>query len=238
MKFRNAARPAVLVLSSVLVLSALSMVMIPDAAEAVETITLRSGNAPANQPDPSITMLTGTPGGALLPNPFTASDFAAACSGPNATVTVPISVWLQQLACDPMAQWIGIDWQNSPGSALYCQSFDIQTCCIESATLSFCWSADDNLGDALYGGANPDGVYLNGVAVSPSITGGNYAAETQAGPVDVTSLVQCGINQLQVYNRDAGFAVSGVIYTATLDIIECMSPAEDSSWSSIKALYK
>ncbi len=109
MKFRNTARPAVLVLTGVLVLSALSMVVIPDVAMAVETITLRSGNAPANQPDPNITMLTGTPGGALSPNPFTPADFAAACSGPNATVTVPISVWLQQLACDPLAQWIGID---------------------------------------------------------------------------------------------------------------------------------
>jgi hypothetical protein len=194
MKVRNCARSAVAVIGGVLVLSVLALVAMPDVAAAVETITLRSGNAPAYSPDPFITMLTGTPG--------------------------------------------GIDALNSPGSALYCQSFDIQTCCIESATLSFCWSADDNLGDALYGGANPDGVYLNGVAVSPSITGGSYATETQVGPVDVTSLVQCGVNQLQVYNRDAGFAVSGVIYSATLDITECASPVEGSSWGNIKALYR
>ncbi len=50
--------------------------------------------------------------------------------------------------------------------------------------------------------------------------------------------MQCGANQLQVYNRDAGFAVSGVIYSATLEITECMSPVEDSSWGNIKALYK
>ncbi len=151
-------RKVVVVLAGVLVLPVLAAIATSDVAAAVETVTLRSGNAPAYSPDPSITLISGGGGGALSPNPFTAADFAAACSGPtNATVTVPLSVWLQQLPCDPLAQWIGIDAFNSPGSALYCHAFDIQTCCIESATLRFCWSADDNLGDALYGGANPDG---------------------------------------------------------------------------------
>ncbi len=66
----------------------------------------------------------------------------------------------------------------------------------------------------------------------------SYGAETQVGPVDVTSLVHCGSNQLEVYNRDAGFSVSGVIYSATLEIVECNSPVSNSSWGAVKALYR
>ncbi len=205
---------------------------------AAETVVLRSGNAPIGSPDPQINMLVGVGSTALSPLPFTAADFAAACAGRPAIVMTPHGAWLQQLACDPLARWIGTDPVGTPASALYCQNFTVQTCCIKSATLNFCWSGDDALGDGIYGGPNLDGVYINGVAVTPSINTGSYAAETQVGGVDVTSLLHCGSNQLQIYNRDAALVVSGVIYTATIDIQECIVPTEPTTFGRIKALYR
>lgn len=223
--------------ASGVMLLVLGLVFVGNTAFA-EFVNLHSGNGPANSPDPLISVLIGSGGAPLSAAPFTTSDFAAACGGQNAMVVVPISVWAQGLPCDPNAQWVGIDMYSTPASALYCQGFDVETCCIESATLNFCWVTDDGLGDALYGGSNPAGVYLNGIAVSPSIDGGNYGTETFSGPIDVTSLVHCGGNELQVYNRDAGYVVSGVMYSATIDIIECSTATEEASWSLVKPLYR
>jgi hypothetical protein len=227
-------------LSFALALGACLIVQSVGTAAASEVIVLRSGNAPAGLPDPFIHMLVGSGGSPLSPMPFTPADFDAACMGPNAIVVGSIysPPWLGQLTCDPAAQWIGIDPFATPASALYCYPFEVQTCCICRATLSFCWVADDGLGDALYGGPNPAGVYLNGVAVAPMITGGNYAVETQAF-ADVTGLLHCGLNRLEVYNRDQGYSISGVMFSAMFDIIDCgASGTSASTWSTIKALYK
>lgn len=205
---------------------------------AAETVTLRSGNAPIGNPDPQINMWVGAGATALSAAPFTPAEFAAACTGHPAIVINPHPAWLQQLACDPQARWIGTDPVGTPASALYCQNFTVQTCCIQSAKMNFCWSGDDALGDGIYGGPNLDGVYINGVAVSPSINTGSYAVETQVGGVDVTALLQCGNNQLQIYNRDAAFVISGVIYSATIDIVGCVVPTEATTFSRIKSLYR
>jgi hypothetical protein len=212
--------------------------LIAGTAAASEVIVLRSGNAPAGNPDPFINMYVGAGGAPLSANPFTPSDFAMACDGTDAIViSQPTSAWAQHLDCDPEAQWIGIDAFATPASALYCQPFEIQTACIERAALTVCWATDDALGDSLFGGPNPAGVYVNGVAVSPMITGGNYATQTQSILTDVTSLVSPGMNYLQIYNRDAGFSVSGVIYSATLEIFECTVPTESTTWGEVKSLF-
>lgn len=203
-----------------------------------ELVSLRSGNAPVGGPDPQINMLVGSGGTALSAAPFGPADFAAACSGGSAIVINPHPAWLQQLPCDPLAQWIGTDPFGTPASALYCQAFDVQTCCIQKALMTFCWSGDDAIGDGIYGGPNLDGVYLNGVAVTPSINTGSYAAETVAGPTDVAALIHCGTNYLQVYNRDAAFVISGIIYSMTIDISGCTVPGETQSFGAIKTLYR
>jgi hypothetical protein len=207
-------------------------------AAANEVIVLRSGNATVGNPDPFINMTVGSGGVPLSPVPFTPGDFTLACEGTSAIVAQAYPVWLQQLTCDPEAQWIGTDGSATPASTLFCYPFEIQTPCIESANLSFCWAVDDVLGDSLAGGANPDGVYLNGVAVSPSIYGGAYTPETVAPLTDVTSLVSPGTNYLEVYVRDMGFVVSGVIFSATIEITEGPTPNEPSTWGSIKALFQ
>ena len=207
-------------------------------AAKAEVVVLRSGNAPIGNPDPQINMLVGSGATPLSASLFTAADFGAACSGRPALVITPHPAWAQQLSCDLQAQWIGTDPVGTPASALYCHNFNVQTCCIQSAKMNFCWSADDVIGDDIYGGPNLDGVYINGIPVSPSIAGGNYATPTQSGPVDITALLHCGNNQLQVYNRDAAFVISGVIYRATIDIVECSVPTTGPSFGTVKSLYR
>jgi hypothetical protein len=225
-------------LSTAVALSLCGLALASSLAVAAEVINLRSGNAAIGNADPQINALVGLGATPLSASLFTAADFAAACGPRSAVVIAPHPAWLAQLACDPLAQWIGTDAVASPASALYCQPFDVQTCCIESAVLTFCWAGDDALGDGIYGGPNLDGVYINGVAVTPSINTGSYAAQTTAGPLDVTALLHCGSNQLQVYNRDAAILVSGVIYSAVIDITECAVPTESNSFSNVKSLYR
>lgn len=208
------------------------------ASASAETVVLRSGGAPVGSPDPNTTVLVGSGGALLSPVPFTANDFAAACTGTSAIVCQPHPAWAPHLACDSLAQWIGIDAFATPASAMYCQNFNVQTCCIFRATLDFCWVTDDVLGDTYAGGPNPAGVYINGVAVTPIIEGGNYATDTIASGVDVTNLLHCGNNQLSIYNRDLGFTVSGVMFSATLEILDCEVSSESSNWGNVKALYR
>ncbi len=206
-------------------------------ASALEVITLRSGNAPMGNPDPMITVGVGSGAAPLSSVPFGPADFDQACDGPNAFVSTPHGAWAQGLECDPEARWIGIDANATPASALYCHTFRIQTECIDHASFSFCWTTDDILGDPAGGGPNPDGVYLNGVPISPSIFGGNYATQTVAPMADVTSLVVPGMNRLEIYNRDLGFIVSGVMYSARLEISECPVPTETTTWGAVKSLF-
>ncbi|MDP2325376.1 MAG: hypothetical protein Q8N51_15300 [Gammaproteobacteria bacterium] len=233
-------RDAVRMLPLVLALGVGHAAFFAGSADAVEIITVRSGNAPLGQPDPAITVFAGTGGAPLASALFASSDFDEACNGPQAVVGLGVpGAWAQGLACDPQARWVGIGITFAPRSALYCQAFTVDTCCIEQAFLTFCWTADDCLGDIpLHGGSNPPGVYLNGNPVTPTINGGTFATETVVGPIDVTGYLSCGRNYLQVYNRDTGFNYSGVMYSATLEIIECAVPSENTSWSQIKTLYR
>jgi len=202
-----------------------------------ETIVLRSGGGIALlSPDPNWTYLAGSPVIPLSAVPFTAADFAAALSGPSAIVVPPYgSAWLPSLVCDPLAQWISVSTSWGPASTLFARDFDVTTCCIVKATLTFCWAADDYLGDAAAGGANPSGVYLNQAPLP--IDGGNYATEFSS-TVDVTSLVHCGLNELHVYDRDGAAVVSGAMFNATLEITGCPLATERATWSKIKALYR
>ncbi|MEP7027306.1 MAG: hypothetical protein ABI960_01805 [Candidatus Eisenbacteria bacterium] len=205
------------------------------------TIVLRSGAVAPTAPDPTITFLVEPSGQCATPfaAAFSAADFAAADAGPPAWSLPAYGAWGANLWCDPVANWIS----TAPGwpsrSALYAVPFDVplpDPCCIEHATLDFCWMADDILGDpASYGGPNPLGVYLNGAGLP--IAGGNYGSATRV-IVDITSLLRCGQNHLYVYNRDLGCAVAGTNFSATINYVECTTPAKSSSWGAVRALYR
>jgi hypothetical protein len=224
---RTGLRGVVLALAGVVALSSVGH---------AATIVLRSGNAPVGQPDPLIRYLVEPSGscGVGFPAAFTAADFAAARTGPNANVVNPYPVWGASLACDPQARWIAPDPNLAPRSALFAYDFLVaDPCCYDKVTLDLCWIVDDWLGD-LDSGINT-GVYLNGVPLP--ITGGNHSTDTHA-IVDVTSIVHCGPNTLYIYNRDAGCVVSGLIFSATLDLRECLTPTSPGTWGKVKAQYR
>jgi hypothetical protein len=152
--------------------------------------------------------------------PFTPGDLNTPCQQGNAPVVIqPHPSWIQSLSCNPEARWIhtssGIfGLGDPPESVLYCIPVDIPFVFC-NAQLELCWAADDFLGDSI--GANPPnpiGAYINGVPLDPTFAGGNYTTETSA-IMNVTSLLSnVGMNNLVLYQRDAGHLVSGIIYSA------------------------
>lgn len=195
---------------------------------------LRSGGAAAGSPDPVVRQYPlATVCSAGYPTPFTNAEFTAAqSSAPAVVLSFVHPAWGQSLPCDPLAKWIGTDAGASPMSVLYSVDFYVPApCCIQSASLDFCWMSDDTLGDTI----NPDGVYVNGVPTG--ITGGNYATETNTSGVDITSAVHCGLNTLYIHNRDLACAVSGINFSATVKIVECTVPTSATTWSNVKTLY-
>jgi hypothetical protein len=202
-----------------------------------ETITLRSGQAAIGQLDPTFKISAGLPNLPLSNAAFTGDDFADVLAGPPARIVSATPTWVRPLSCDPLPQWIAVSTASIPRSALYGCEFEVAACCIESATLTVCYAADDYLGDYPTG-PNPAGVYLNSAPVTPIIGGGSFAAETSTGPVDITEMLQCGTNTFFMYARDVNAFVSGVIFSATIQIAECTVRTEATTWSRVKALYR
>jgi hypothetical protein len=203
------------------------------------TLTARSGGAPAGNPDPIVTQLDlATTCGAGYPGAFGAFEFNAALAGPPAVVLSFVHpLWIQGLPCDPLARWIGRDANATPMSSLY--AFDLVVpdgiipCCIGRATLDFCWSADDGLGDTI----NPAGLYLNWVPI-PSVQGGPFTAQHVVTGIDVTNFLHCGHNEFHIYDRDVACSVSGIIFSATLNILDCVDPTVRPTWGKLKAIYR
>jgi hypothetical protein len=54
----------------------------------------------------------------------------------------------------------------------------------------------------------------------------------------VTGLVHCGLNEIHVYNRDAAYVVTGVMFSVTLDIAECPLKTQQSTWGAVKKMYR
>lgn len=226
-------------------LAVLASLMTASGALALETHVLRtgqSGGAPGScgAADDSFTYVSNTTcGTALAANPFQAIDFNAAAAGPPARVITPIAQWGQSLQCDPDARWINsleTSCLGNPQSALYACPFVVAEPCQSTATVEVCWMVDDALGDSLYGGANPIGVYVNGTPLNALFVNGSYATETTATQSGVP--VSPGLNYLYVYQRDAGCAVSGLILSATISIEPCAVGTEAGTWGRVKSLYR
>jgi hypothetical protein len=217
------------------------------AAPALETHVLRTGQSSGvpgicGDADDSFTYLSNPAcAQAVLPGAFTAADFTAAQTGPAASVITPISAWGQALNCDADARWINSAIEpgsclGAAESALYACPFVVAEPCNPTATIEVCWMADDNIGDINFGGANPVGVYVNGTPLNSSFEGGSYSTETTASQSGVP--VNTGLNWLYVYQRDAGCAVSGLIFSATITIHPCVVSVEPGTWGRVKSLYR
>jgi hypothetical protein len=183
----------------------------------VEVVRLRSGGGQG------ITFLAAQgPMVPLLGTPFGQRTFADACGGLPAAQVNNTNSWLPSLPADPAARWISVDPVRTPRSTLFCHSFQVPACNLQSATLQFWWAADDQLGDPI-GGPNPIGVYLNGQPLS-GFSGGSYSAQTGLVHANVAPFLVSGTNSLQVYQRDLGASLGGVIYSAELAIVPCITP--------------
>jgi hypothetical protein len=213
--------------------AAAALALIAGAAQASEVITVRSGQVGGlpgfvGQPDDVITNLPNNPGGAPISlTPFTPADYAGAAGGPAAVVINPHPNWAPAIS-DPAARWI--NWQADgqiqpdgtfsgsglgvPGSALYAVPFFVTTAAATSGFLTLEFCVDDTGGDQGFGGGNPDFLYVNGVPTG--FSGGNYATPTlHTQLISITS----GQNYLYLYQRDAGFVVSGTIFSATIEVV-------------------
>ena len=217
-----------------LTFSALLVLSLPVAA--TENISFFSGNGPINTLDPIVRFIST--GACCNEFPaFTPGHFAAAASGPAATIIgAAHPFWTPDLSCNPgtdeAGQWVGVAPGGVPETALYAVTFNVQTTCILYAELHICWMVDDALGSP----NNPAGLYLNGNPI-PAVAGGNFATSTLAGPISVGAFLTPGLNTLYLYNADIGSAVSGVNFRVRLIVEECELPVEPSSWSGIKARF-
>jgi hypothetical protein len=199
------------------------------AAEIVQFRSGQSGGLPGTPGsfDDSIRINPwGNPGGApVLNTAFTLGDFVATDGGPAAVVVAPIAQWMGGQTAplsDPDARWI--NWtadpfgQGTAGSVLYSVPFWVNTSTITNAVLTFEGGADDVLGDWLFGGPNADGLYINGTPAGYQYVGFNYANPT-THVQNITGMISPGQNYLYFYQRDAGFGVSGIIFSGTIDIV-------------------
>jgi hypothetical protein len=204
-------------------------------ATALETINIASGQSsggpgPPGSLDDLVTYYSEGTAGTSLATVFD-TEFASALAGPAATVVAAHPVWLPGLTLgDPDARWINVHHDptfNGYGApaetALYAAPFTVTTPGTSLALLTVYSAADDGIGDALYGGPNPEGLYLNGVPLLGSGPGLGYGAESV-----YTALVTVnqGSNVLHIYGRDQGVGISGVIFSATITVIP-----EPATWT-------
>jgi hypothetical protein len=197
-------------------------------AHAFEIITVRSGQVGGlpglnGQVDDTVDYYFENSAGVPLATVFD-TEFAAADSGPSAIVIDPYFVWLPILPADPLARWINPEIYpfggggGNPYSALYSVPFNVTTPGTSNARLRVHVAVDDFLGDQspTWPGPNSDGLFLNGVVLPGSTNAGSSFQSSYLYNVTVNN----GLNHLYLYQRDAGFGLSGMIFSATVTIPE------------------
>ena len=181
----------------------------------------------------------------ILSTPFQAADFDSACAGAPAVVVIPDPfAWVQSLACDPDARWIAsqlshlypMQCAGERQSTLYCAPFTNQTECTVADSVRICWAVDDYLGDPpAFPGPNPGGIYVNGIDLGPSFSGLGANVERTAVAYNVP--LNPGVNRLEVYQRDAGCGIAGLILSA--HVYTCRPLAVQARpWGSVKSLFR
>jgi hypothetical protein len=198
-------------------------VLIASAASA-SIITVRSGQVGGFPGVPGQIDSTVRCIGIINPNSqpaYTPSTFAGQNSWPNPTIITPSFVWTPTLgALDPQARWINIDfmqdWYGYPISGLYSVPFFVPGSGAVPATLTLKLAVDDSLGDWSTVGNNPAGVYLNGAPLTPNYTAANYGTPTTY--TKAVTLNGGTTNYLQLYQRDIGASVAGIIFSADFNV--------------------
>lgn len=191
-----------------------------------EIITVRSGQVgglpgAVGQPDDTVRYLPINPPGApVSAGPFTPADFSGADTGPAAIVIAPFSgFWITGIS-DPAARWfnwgVATTGFGSPGSSLYAIPFFVASAGAIGGNLNLEYAVDDGAGDINWGGANPNFLYVNGVDMGYNGIAGNFAGSTfHSQFIPLTP----GWNTLYLYQRDQGVAVSGLIFSLSIDVV-------------------
>jgi len=196
-----------------------------------QAITLRSGNNsyPGN-PDPNITFYSSGDRsiGDGPSGQFSSAAFASAASGTHAQVVSPCVCWLPGLSADPLAQWIAVDANSSPLSALYAYPFNVPGQ-VTSASMTLNFAVDNNLGELAGVTGSPAsvnsvaGLYLNGTALAgtsglpPTNDGSAFTSQWTYTSGDISSLLTTGNNFLYFYQYDWG-GIAGSIFSATINL--------------------
>ena len=176
--------------------------------------------------------------GLLWPLGFTNASF----SWPPAVVVNPFSAWVGGLACDQAARWIASSLlpgscYGAPASVLYCAQFRLASQCTLADSVRICWAVDDFLGDVpSYPGPNPGGIYINGVDLGPAFSGPGATPQYTAVAYNVP--LNAGSNSLEVYQRDAGCGLGGLILSATVYASCGVVPIQPMSWGATKSIFK
>lgn len=205
----------------------------------LQSITLRSGNAPIGTTDPQISMLVG-PTNTPFAAPFTAADFASASGGPPAFVINPDPAWLAVLPADPAAQWIATVGGGgfAQGSALYAIDFTVLPSTFISATITLDFVVDNYLGSSIAPGVYLNGMPLSGNTFLPACAPAGCAAHNAPQAMvrtDIAPLLQAGSNTLYIYANDTG-VVAGLVFSATIDIYGFTSPEYQTNFSFASSL--
>lgn len=188
-----------------LVFTLLAIGVVAPAAASPTVVTIHSGTGIPGGVDSTILNYNGgghnpSCGVPLSQQPFSATNFNVDTNQVTYVVNPTLALPNFALPGYPTAQWVnwskGVGNNGSPGSsALYAQKFNLPVQNVCSAMMTFCWVTDDLLGDEPpWIGANPTGVYINGVSI-PAIHGGNRNNPTCV-TVDVSALVHPGGNTL------------------------------------------
>jgi hypothetical protein len=205
MQVTSTLRRTALVLSTILLAAAFSQQV-----QADQSITLRSGNGPAQtsaNPSPRDAQVRFHAYGTFGNVTPTASDFAAAQSGTPAYIDTPFNTYVQQLPTDPLALWLGTSSGLGGGSALYAIPFTVTDTVIGSASLNLGFAVDNRM----------DGVYINGMPLSNNPVYGDYHSEWYALNSDIAPLIHTGVNWLYLNDADDG-DIAGLIFNATITI--------------------
>ncbi len=191
--------------------ASLSLALLGVVAARGETVIVRSGNGSILGRDSSVNFLLG-PASADFSSPFTPNDLANAQGGSSAYILAPNPAWINNLASDPAAKWIGaVSGSSSVGNtALYAVPFTISSG-FNNATLTVKYAVDDNLEFA----AGSGGVLLNGTAVCTNQIIADIGQEHILACKNVGPLLHVGTNWLYFDAVNLGGA-AGLIFSATI----------------------
>ena len=149
-----------------------AILLINTASMRAETVALQSGNGAIGGTDSQISMLLG-PADSAFSVAFTPADFAAAQTGPAASIIANHPNWMATLPSNANARWIstGPGGAGEGGTAIYAIDFTLAQPAA-SATLDLRFAVDNSLG-----GFPNQGVYLNGTAISGDSTAAGFTSE-------------------------------------------------------------